>query len=192
MRLGFSGALSVSNHIDWGCSRWDIQCKTSSCWHWESCLMQLQMIYTKTFESFWLFCGKSLELDLKQRGHSIGRKRTKLQQSFDGDYSTSGINMILAFLKGVLGSLQFWDDWSEPGGINPCRTLSLFLGVLGWSWSGDWTSHIAWCKFSYLEESPRISGLLYPAKYSRAFLQEQEPVALAKKLSNYRAGFDIA
>ena len=45
--------------------------------------------------------------------------------------------MILALLKGVLGGLQFWDDWPEPGGMNPCRTLSLFFGALGGSYGGD-------------------------------------------------------
>ena len=99
--------------------------------------------------------------------------------------------MILALLEGVLGGLRFWDDWPEPGGMNLCRTLSLFLGALGGSWSGDWTSRIAWCKFFYSEESPRTSGSLYPAERGGAFLQEQEPVALAAKLGNSRAGFDI-
>ena len=90
--------------------------------------------------------------------------------------------MILALLEGVLGGLRFWDDWPELGGMNPCRTLPLFFRALGGSWGGDWTSRIAWCKFPYLEESPRTSGLLYPAEPGRAFLQEQEPVVLAAKL----------
>ena len=99
--------------------------------------------------------------------------------------------MILALLKSVLGGLRFWDNWPKPGGMNPCRTLSLFLGALGGSLGGDWTSRIAWCKFPYLEESPRTSRLLYLAECGGAFLREQEPVALAVKLGNCKAGFDI-
>ena len=45
--------------------------------------------------------------------------------------------MILALLEGILGGLPFWDDWPEPGGINLCKTMSLFLGALGGNWSGD-------------------------------------------------------
>ena len=90
--------------------------------------------------------------------------------------------MILALLEGVLGGLRFWNDWPEPGGMNLCRTLSLFLGALGGSWGGDWTSHITWCKFPYSEESPRTSGSRYPAEPGGAFLREQESVVLAAKL----------
>ena len=101
------------------------------------------MVYTETLESPRLFCRKSLELDSRQKGHSIGRKGTKLQQGSDGDHGTGGINMILAVLEGFLGGLRFQDKWPEPGGMNSCRTLSLFLGALGGSYSGDWTSRIA-------------------------------------------------
>ena len=72
--------------------------------------------------------------------------------------------MILAFLEGVLGGLRFRDNWPEPGGMNPCRTLSLFLDALGGSYGGDWTSRIAWCEAPYLKEFSRASGLLYSAK----------------------------
>ena len=72
--------------------------------------------------------------------------------------------MILAFLEGVLGDLRFQDNWSEPGRINPCKTLSLFLNILGGNYGGDWTSRIAWCETSYLKEFPRASGLLYSAR----------------------------
>ena len=75
--------------------------------------------------------------------------------------------------------------------MNPCRILSLFLGAFGGSLGGDWTSCIAWCKFPYLEESSRTSGSLYPAEHGRAFLREQEPIALTTKLGNCKAGFDI-
>ena len=64
--------------------------------------------------------------------------------------------MILALLEGVVGGLRFWDDWPELGGMNPCRTLSLFLGALGGSYGGDWTSCIA-CEAPYSKESPRAS-----------------------------------
>ena len=114
---------------------------------------------------------------------NLEREGTKLQQDLGGDYGAGGINMILALLEGVLGGVWFWDDWPEPGGTNPCRTLSLFLGVLGGSWGGDWTSRIAWCKFPYSKESPRASGSLYPAEYGGAFLREREPGAIATKRS---------
>ena len=72
--------------------------------------------------------------------------------------------MILALLEGVLGGLRFRDDWPELGEMNPYRTLSLFLGALGGSYGGDWTSRIAWCEAPYSKEFPRASGLLYFAR----------------------------
>ena len=53
-----------------------------------------------------------------------------------GASDAGGIEMILAVLGGLLGGLRVRDDGLEPGGTNPCRTLSLlkvFLGVLGGS-----------------------------------------------------------
>ena len=72
----------------------------------------------------------------------------------------------------LLVGLQVWDDWLESGGTNPCRTChrpKVFLGVLGGSYGGDWTSCIA-CEALYSKESPRASGLLYPAERGGAFL----------------------
>ena len=60
LRSGFFEALPVSNSIDWWCSKWDVQCKTFSCWYWESCLMRLQVVNTETLESPWLFHRKAL------------------------------------------------------------------------------------------------------------------------------------
>ena len=53
IRSDFSGALSVTNSIDWGCLRWDAQLWISS--HWESYLMRLQVIYTQALKSPKLF-----------------------------------------------------------------------------------------------------------------------------------------
>ena len=38
-----------------------------------------------------------------------------------------------------------------------CHCLKVFLGILGGSYGGDWTSCIA-CEAPYLKESPRASG----------------------------------
>ena len=62
-----------------------------------------------------------------------------------GIKGAGGINMILTLLEGFLGGLRVWNDWLEPGGMNPWRTchrLKVFLGVLGGSWDGDQTG--AW------------------------------------------------
>ena len=48
-----------------------------------------------------------------------------------------------------------------------------------------------WYEAPYSKESPKTSGLLYPAERGGAFLREQEPVALAAKLGNCKTGFDI-
>ena len=53
-----------------------------------------------------------------------------------------------------------------------CHRPKVFLGVLGGSYGGDWTSRIAWCEASYLKEFPRASGLLYPAERGGGLLQE--------------------
>ena len=37
----------------------------------------------------------------------------------------------------------------------------VFLGILGRSYGGDWTSCITWYEAPYLKEFPRASGLLY-------------------------------
>ena len=68
------------------------------------------MVYTETLESPRLFRRKSLELDPRQGGHSIGREGTKLQQDSDRDYGAGDINMILAVLEDILGGLRFRDD----------------------------------------------------------------------------------
>ena len=60
MRLDSSRALSASNSMDWGCSRWDAQSWTSICWYWESYLMRLQVVYTEALESSRLFRRKAL------------------------------------------------------------------------------------------------------------------------------------
>ena len=41
----------------------------------------------------------------------------------------SGIDMILALLEGVLGGLQVRDNWLEPEGTSPCKTLSSSGGL---------------------------------------------------------------
>ena len=53
------------------------------------------------------------------------------------------IDMIFALFENVLGSLQVWDDWFQPGEMSLCRTLSLFIDVLGGGYGKDWTSCIA-------------------------------------------------
>ena len=61
-----------------------------------------------------------------------------------------------------------------------CHHPGGFLGVLGGSYSGDWTSCIALCEALYSKESPRASELLFPAERGGAFLQK--PVAIAAEL----------
>ena len=53
-----------------------------------------------------------------------------------GACGAGDIKIVLALVSG----LRVWDDWLEPGGINPCRTchcLKVFLGVYDGSSSGD-------------------------------------------------------
>ena len=62
-----------------------------------------------------------------------------------GVKSAGGIDIILTLLEGLLSDLRVWDDWLEPGGINPYRTChcpKVFLGILSGSWGGDQTG--AW------------------------------------------------
>ena len=126
---------------------------------------------------------ESLELNLRQKSHfsaltcafmptkaDLITNEQSCKQDTVGDYGAGNINMILVLLEGILGGLWFQDNWFEPEGMNPCRTLSLFLSILGGSWSGDWTSRIAWCKFLYLKESLRTSWSLYSAEHGGAFL----------------------
>ena len=47
------------------------------------------------------------------------------------------IKVVVKLLRGLLGSLPFWGDWLQLGGTSPCRTLSLFLDVLGGCWGRD-------------------------------------------------------
>ena len=57
-----------------------------------------------------------------------------------GAKDVGSIDMILALLEDLLGGLRVWDDWLEPGGMNPCRTChrpKVFLGALGRSLGGD-------------------------------------------------------
>ena len=65
-----------------------------------------------------------------------------------------------------------------------CHRPEGFLGVLSGSYGGDWTSCIAWCEASYSKESPKASGLLFPAERGGAFLREQEPSAIDAEQSS--------
>ena len=60
-----------------------------------------------------------------------------------------------------------------------CHRPKVFLDVLGGSYGGDWTSYIVWCKAPFSKESPRASGLLYPAK---RFCESESPLPLLRSL----------
>ena len=72
-----------------------------------------------------------------------------------GVSGAGGIEIILV----LLGDLRVWDDWLEPGGTSPCRTL---LSSEGLPWSTD---H------------------LVRLKRGEAFLREQEPGVIAARWS---------
>ena len=90
-----------------------------------------------------------------------------------------GIDMILALLEDLLGGLRVWDDWLQLGGMSLCRTFSSVRLAEAMVRAG---SHISLAsEVFYSEESSRASGLLYPTKRGRAFLQEREPGAIAEQ-----------
>ena len=100
------------------------------------------MVYTETLESPRLFRKETLNSTQGKKSHSFGLvlltfvlaptkvDPTVKEQSCKWGTAVASdagdINMILALLKGVIGRLEVWDDWLQPGGTNPCRTLSLF------------------------------------------------------------------
>ena len=82
--------------------------------------------------------------------------------------------MILTVLGPFLLACEFGTNGlslKEKIHAEHCHRLMVFLGVLGGSYGGDWTSCTA-CEAPYLKESPRASGLLYPAERDGAFLRE--------------------
>ena len=89
-----------------------------------------------------------------------------------------GIEIILAVLWPFSLTCGFGTtglSLKEKIHANHCHRPKVFLGVLGGSYGGDWTSYIAWCEAPFLKESPRASGLLYPAE---RFRESESPLPL--------------
>ena len=81
--------------MDWrGYSRWDAQCKTSSCWYWESYLLRLQVIYTKTLKSPWLFCREALNSTQGKGATSLATKEQSCKRGTVGACGAGGIKII--------------------------------------------------------------------------------------------------
>ena len=81
--------------------------------------------------------------------------------------SAGGIKMIFV----VLGPFSLACGFGTTGlslkdkiHAKHCPRPNVFLVVLDGSYGKDWTSCIAWCETPYSKESPRASGLLYPAQ----------------------------
>ena len=131
------------------------------------------MIYTEILES---------ELNLRQEGHSFGLVPTLVLVPMEADpitkkrgckrstangvraRGTGGIEMILAVFGPVSLAYGFGTNGlslKEKIHAEHCHRLKVFLGVLGGSYGGDWTSCIA-CEAPYSKESPRASGFLCP------------------------------
>ena len=94
-----------------------------------------------------------------------------------------GIEIILAVLGPFSLACGFGTNGlslKEKIHAEHCHCPKVFLGVLGGSYGGDWTSCIAWCEALYSKESPRASGLLFPAERGGAFLRKL--VAIAAEL----------
>ena len=76
-----------------------------------------------------------------------------------------GIVMILAVLRPFLLAYGFGTNdlnLKEKIHTEHCHHPKVFYGVLGGSYSGDWTSRIAWCEAPLSKEFPRASKLLCP------------------------------
>ena len=81
-----------------------------------------------------------------------------------GASGAGGIEMILAVLGPFSLACGFGTNGlslKEKIHTEHCHCLKVFLGVLGGSYGGDWTSCIA-CEAPYSKESLRTSGFLYP------------------------------
>ena len=90
--------------------------------------------------------------------------------------------VILTLFKGLIGSLRVWDNWLQLGWTNPCKTLSLF----------ERFSHVYLAEAGVLFLGSSSSSLLLcPTKRDEAFLWKQRCDAIAAKLGNCGAGFDI-
>ena len=132
------------------------------------------MVYTEALESPRLFRKRNLEL--------IPRK---------GSFSCLVPTLMLAPTKAdpqiprgpfrwAVGLEQLASAWRT----NPCRTLSLFFGVLGGSWGEDWTSCIAWCGSPLFGGVPMSIWIAVPKReHGGAFLREWEPGAIAAERS---------
>ena len=124
---------------------------------------------------------------------SSGAEEQSCKWDTIGAKGAGGINMILALLEDLFGGLRVWDDWLQLRGTSQCRTFfsvrlveALMRAGLHVSFAGE---------VFYSEESSRASGLLYPTKHGRAFLQEQEPGAIAERslaLSNWVSPNELA
>ena len=65
-------------------------------------------------------------------------KEQSCNRSAVGAGSTSGIEMILALLEGLLGDLQVMDDWLGPRRTKPYRASSSPEGYLWCLWQEPW------------------------------------------------------
>ena len=106
--------------------------------------MRLQMVYTEALESPRLFQRETLN-STQGKGASAAwfqrlcwcKEDKAVTVRWKPMALTVCIEVILKLLGGLFGGLLFRGDWLQLGGTSPCRTLSLFLGVLGGSWGGD-------------------------------------------------------
>ena len=106
---------------------------------------------------------------------------TKEQNCKRGTVGASGAGGI-EMIPAVLGSFSLACAFGTTGlsleeqvNAEYCHHPEGFLSVLGGSYGGDWTSCIAWCKALYSKESPRASGLLFPAERGGRFCESPLP-----------------
>ena len=87
-----------------------------------------------------------------------------------GVKGAGNINIILALPEDLLGGLRVWDNWLQLGRTSLCRTFSsvrLAKAIVRAEPHVSLTD-----KDFYLEESSKVSRLLYLTKRGGAFLQK--------------------
>ena len=107
---------------------------------------------------------------------------TKADPITKGTKGAGGIKIILAVLWPFLLTCGFGTtglSLKKKIHAEHCHRLKVFLSILGGSYGGDWTSYIAWCEASFSKESPRASGLLYPAE---RFRESENPLLSLRSL----------
>ena len=129
------------------------------------------MVYTEALESPRLSRRKTLNLSQGKGATPLATKEQRCKRGTVDARGAGGIEMILAVLGPVSLACGFGTNGlslKEKIHAEHCHRPKVFLGVLGGSYGGDWTSCIAWCEALHLKKSLRASGLLYPAKHSGA------------------------